>query len=512
MEDGPQFFDLDALNGPEFEEAMDELFRRLGYEVETTDEDAEDGRDLIVSRKASRTIVGCQNQHSPVDRPVIQQFHSVLVSDRETTHGIVINPGGFSEKARAKAREITEQGDSHVELWGLEELESRGKEAGVYFHCWALETYEFFHVPWNEEEDVADVFVSHYLKALESHPREAADALEIPECDRTYHPAIQVEYTVDKRFTVSSREIHHVQETGTRIFSVSGHSIDEDVQRFIVGSTLRRLGETKLQGDSPVSFFRGDLNRYRDRVADQVSRDLTTEVEYTGQNDQTYTHLCEVNTSDVEIEARQLFVAQNALVFEVGPRDYSVEALDSKGADWQFRDASSGFVYGDDGLRERNGFLCNDCGLIVPESEGASCAECDRTLCPDHRWRWPTKFPRSWSRLCASCYGERDPEAAKLTAGPLDRMPYLLALLGLIPGLSFLVGKRPLGSAVLILLTLLVEGGILFWPPLADLAARHYFLLLPVGISLVASIYWLGRLMAYRAGVEELEDYTPEWT
>ncbi len=512
MDEDPKFFDLEALDRYEFKEAMRELFERLDYEAKTAPKSAEEGRDLVLEKEDRRTLVACRNLTSPAGRPTIQNLHSVLVSDREAGYGLVINPGGFSEEAEDRAGAINEEGDFQVELWGLEALEAHGQDAGIHFHSWPLETYVFFHVPWNEESAIPDVFAARYLDALNSAPRDPVEAIDLRDCDRTYLPAIEVDYAVDKRFTASNQEIYHARETGTMVFLVGGHSIDEVVQRFIEESPVQHLEETELQGDAPASFFRGNLDRYRSRVSDQVSRQLSRTVEYTASNDQTYTRDCEVKPYDVDVNVRQLFVAQNYVAFEAGPRDYSIEALDSKDADWQFRDESTGFDAGDEGLRERNGYLCSDCGLIVPESEGDACSECERTLCSDHRWRWPSKLPRSWSTLCSACYEERDPTTHKLTAGPLDGMPWTLVPLGLIPGLSFLVGQRKLEAAALIILTLLLEAAVLFWPPLAGLSGRQFVLLLPVAISLFASIYWLVRLRAYRSTTEALEDYTPAWS
>ena len=82
----PNLEELRTLSPQRFEDAVAQMFERLGYSVEQTPYVNDQGRDAILHKDGSKFLVECKRYkaHNTVGRPEIQKFHSAVMVENAT--------------------------------------------------------------------------------------------------------------------------------------------------------------------------------------------------------------------------------------------------------------------------------------------------------------------------------------------------------------------------------------------------------------------------------------------
>jgi len=104
---------LDEVTGHEFEEVMQTVLRKLGYEdVRVSAKTGDEGRDIIMKEvfddgSTTTVIVECKHTSS-VGRPVIQKLHSAVQTYDSVSRkkGMVVTTGQFSTPAKQYADDV----------------------------------------------------------------------------------------------------------------------------------------------------------------------------------------------------------------------------------------------------------------------------------------------------------------------------------------------------------------------------------------------------------------------
>lgn len=110
----PRFAVLDAMDGPEFERAVAELFELLGYEVELIG-GYDKGADLVITKDGERTGVQVKRYAGSVGIDAVRQLIDGM-KRYECTRGLVVTNSFFTEPA-IECAEAWE-----VDLWDRREL------------------------------------------------------------------------------------------------------------------------------------------------------------------------------------------------------------------------------------------------------------------------------------------------------------------------------------------------------------------------------------------------------
>jgi len=97
------------MTGREFEEFVDELFRKLGYETELTQAARDGGVDVIARRDdvvgvTTTLYIQCKNHATPIGVEVVRAIAGVVPIDDAGAHAMVICPAGFSADAISFAK------------------------------------------------------------------------------------------------------------------------------------------------------------------------------------------------------------------------------------------------------------------------------------------------------------------------------------------------------------------------------------------------------------------------
>ncbi|MEA3199760.1 MAG: hypothetical protein QOE90_1188 [Thermoplasmata archaeon] len=502
-------YDLDALDGRRFEHVMGRIFQRLGYHVTQGKGSHDEGRDLVLRRGPSIVVVECKHMEASVGRPTVQKLHSAALTYPGATEALLVTTSRFSEAAEAYAAEVNARTGPRLQLVDFARLVQMAREAGVFLTLGRQGTGLTFHVPCRDDETARATLGTRHLAPLKGHPRTALAAAELHENALEVIPVVAVDYEVERSFETTVGHLYTASERGRVLVPVQGHLADAEREHWQTSAT-HRVEHALVEGRAPAAYFGVPLERYQAQVAAGVASRLTREVSYSGRNNVSYTKLCEVRPADVQTSAKQVLLYRRRLRLQIGPRAYRVDFADDAARPWRVC-ASEGFAQGVSAFESGRGYLCNDCGLIAPESgeaRGVACATCRRTLCSPHAWRWPSRLALAERpALCSTCYARRDPAPDHLapSSAALDA-PAKVQLLSFVPGLPFLLAKRFVPGA------LLAAGAVgalsLFW---LDPAAAPGALAASVVAGAGAGAAWSRRLRAHRSNLERLARYAVAW-
>ena len=115
-------YELDRLNGHDFEVAMLEVFRRLGYSTERRKVTNDEGRDIILEKGNETIVVECKHHRATIGRPVVQKLHSATMTYPGAIGGMIVATGAFSDGAKQYADEINAKFGTQIQLWDYPKL------------------------------------------------------------------------------------------------------------------------------------------------------------------------------------------------------------------------------------------------------------------------------------------------------------------------------------------------------------------------------------------------------
>jgi HJR/Mrr/RecB family endonuclease len=96
----PSLDELRKLTPQHFEDAVAQMFKRLGYAVQQTPHSNDRGRDGILTKNGEKLLYECKRygENSVSGRPDLQRFASAITDD-DAKSGFFITTGAFSQEA-----------------------------------------------------------------------------------------------------------------------------------------------------------------------------------------------------------------------------------------------------------------------------------------------------------------------------------------------------------------------------------------------------------------------------
>ena len=92
-----------SLSGREFEQELATLYRRQGYEVQSTPTSGDEGIDLIIRKNGEKTVVQCKSHKAPVGPAIVRELYGSMVASR-ADNAILACTGGFTKGVRDFAK------------------------------------------------------------------------------------------------------------------------------------------------------------------------------------------------------------------------------------------------------------------------------------------------------------------------------------------------------------------------------------------------------------------------
>ena len=109
--------ELRSLTGVDFERAVAELYRRMGYKVELTPQSGDQGADLIATKLGERLAVQAKQWAGPVGNSAVQEV-AAAIRHYKAHRGVVVTTSSFTKSATDLAK------SNEVELVDQDRLES----------------------------------------------------------------------------------------------------------------------------------------------------------------------------------------------------------------------------------------------------------------------------------------------------------------------------------------------------------------------------------------------------
>jgi len=306
---------LDELSGFEFEDVMEDVFRKLGYEnVRQAERVADKGRDIVMEETVDGTrravVVECKHTDT-VGRPVVQKLHSAVATYDYPgpKRGMVATTGRFTNPAKEYARDLRKNGDPHpVELLDGTELREIADEIGLDLYNGRIEVLCDRTLRPTDPSRSPDAAVRDAFREIENlDPR----TIPRPTMTARFVPVVRIRGDVSAVFETSAGVIHRVNERDEFVLSAGRDGprpLEAGVERLVATSADQRVdldehrfGE--LFDAVEVERFGQTETEYKEWAVRRLRRRHTTTVSYTGDNNVTYTKECEPNLSDISIQS-----------------------------------------------------------------------------------------------------------------------------------------------------------------------------------------------------------------
>jgi len=372
---------LDELSGFEFEDVMEDVFRNLGYEnVRQAARVADTGRDIIMEEQVDgqrrAVVVECKHTGT-VGRPVVQKLHSAVATYDYAgpKRGMVVTTGRFTGPAQEYARSLRHSDDPYpVELLDGEDLREFADEVGLDLYNGRIEILcDRTLRPYDPARGVASPLRDAFRDVENLHVEDVPP----PTTDATFLPVVRIRAHVDATFETSVGVIHRVDERDEFVLLADrdGPRIPgADCRQLVVANFARTvelnedaLGETF---DSlEVRRFGQTETEYKEWAVERLRGTHTTTVQYTGDNNVTYTRTCEPNLSDISVRAIDpVYLPRVRAATDLGGYEYT----------YTYDVAGPSHRTVEDRVRR-----CVQCGSTT-DSTYTYCANCGSINCPDH--------------------------------------------------------------------------------------------------------------------------------
>jgi restriction endonuclease Mrr len=388
---------LDDLSGFEFEDVMEDVFRNLGYEnVRQASKTADEGRDIIMEEVVDGTrrgiVVECKHTDS-VGRPVVQKLHSAIATHDfdGPKRGIVVTTGRFTSPAEEYAQRLDANDDPHpIELIDGTVLRDLADEVGLDLYNGRIEI--LCDETLRPYDPAGEVEAPLYEAVRDIANLDRAD---LPKAHRqvSFQPVVLVTARVQATFETSVGVIHRVDETG-RFTLHAGQAGPSELRSSVAELVERNLSSAVELDEDAFGYEFDDLSvdrfgqtqtEYKDWAVDRFRRQYTTTVQYTGDNNVTYTRECEPNQSDVSVQSvTPVYLPQVRLAITPGEYTHAYEGYV----------AGPSRVTTDDAVRR-----CVHCNTDAGDETYTYCANCGSINCERH-----TKTERlEGTPICTGC-------------------------------------------------------------------------------------------------------------
>ncbi len=329
---------LDELTGFEFEDVMEDVFRKLGYDnVRQAERVADKGRDIVMEETVDGTrravVVECKHT-AAVGRPVVQKLHSAVATYDYPgpKRGMVATTGRFTSPAQEYAEELRKNSDPYpIELLDGQRLREVADDIGLDLYNGRIEilcdrTLRPVDPARGPGSAVRDAFgvVENLDPETVTQPTLAIQFL----------PVVRIRGHVDSVFETSVGVIHRVDERDEFVVRAERGGpmpLDSSVERLVTSNTHQtvKLDEDALQttfDEVSVQRFGQTETEYKEWAVEKLRTRHTTTVSYTGDNNVTYTKRCEPTLSDISVQSiTPVYLPRIRAVASLGRYEYPYE-------------------------------------------------------------------------------------------------------------------------------------------------------------------------------------------
>ncbi|GAB6880604.1 restriction endonuclease [Halorubrum gandharaense] len=373
---------LDDLSGFEFEDVMEDVFRKLGYEnVRQAEKVADEGRDVVMEEVVDGTrrgvVVECKHT-ATVGRPVVQKLHSAIATHdfAGPKRGIVVTTGRFTGPAEEYAARLDANDDPYpIELIDGRDLREIAEEVGLDLRNGRIEVLCDETLRPYDPTSSPDAPVREAFREVENLPE---DDLPDPDSRVTFRPVVVVTADVNAVFETSVGVIHRIDDRSRFVVHAERGRpdvADPNVGALVADNLAATIPLAEATDDDAFDTveerrFGQTETEYKDWAVERLRDHHTTTVSYTGDNNVTYNRTCEPNRSDVTVRTVEPVYL---------PEVRHVTRLDTYEYPFEYAAAGPSRVTTEDGVRQ-----CVHCATAGERGSYTYCANCGSISCAEH--------------------------------------------------------------------------------------------------------------------------------
>jgi hypothetical protein len=176
-----------SMTWQEFEDAIAQLFRNLGYQVKQTPRSSDGGIDAILVKDDIKYVLECKSGEQSIGRPDIQKFHSAMIHEG-ASEGFYVNTGKFSPSA------IQYAGEHKVKLYDRHTFSSLVTEAypvpepASFAKTMCLKCGEIVELPVQESKTSSLCLAGHKVESTISLTDLGVFTSGVPYCKKCGSP------------------------------------------------------------------------------------------------------------------------------------------------------------------------------------------------------------------------------------------------------------------------------------------------------------------------------------
>lgn len=376
---------IDSLDGFEFEEVCAEIYRRLGYSVQSIQYTNDEGRDLVLKSPEGETIV-VECKHwlgGSISRPIVQKLHSAIIT-LPAKRGIILTTGSFGKPARDYVAKVKER----IELVDLFKLKDLAARVGITLTS-SKESIPILSYHTAEDKILKSQLDSQVFSQFMSSPAKPESLFSIIRRHIELVPAYCIRYSLNQDFSTSVGLIHRidVRDATLLIDAEHGQCFSEDITNFM--KTVPFFPFAKAVGLNkaiPKGSFKLGMAELRDIAKEHITRIQRTSVGYRGSNNHHYTLQCVPNKKNILLkDIQQVYLPEQDLQIRVLNHQYELHLLENERSFYWLKHPDI-FVCELCHKTFHEGLLCNSCGAVVHRprlmwTHSFRCKNCGKTIC-----------------------------------------------------------------------------------------------------------------------------------
>jgi restriction system protein len=443
--------DLDRIGPFEFEDLCAEIYKRLGYKVNTTPRTGDSGRDLEIYGPEGKAVIECKRYLSgtTVGRPEIQKFHSAA-QHFNALKGIFITTGTFSSEAIEYAKNLSPP----IELVDGKIFADLALQAN-YEIIRHNKIQKIFIYPISSIDNIREKFFNYFTKHLVSYPIPIR-VIKFQKESIKLEPSYFIKYNIDSQFSTSVGLIHKEFATGNKLIfnGTTGNNIGKEIEDHLVNASIYEYNPASFEKDVSKDRYLIDWHSMNSRIKQHIVKKHTKIVTYYGKNNQRYSKECVPSTNDIFIsDSKQIYIPEQEISINSLGSPFHTKIIENDNNLFCRSDLFNCRICSSN-LINKKIFLCNSCGAIIHaksllDSCSFTCTNCGKTVC--RKCTYNGGIFKKYCQFCASIFKKKN----KIPEKTNQRTLLLVTI--------FIFGFISLFINIAIMIFLLIIGIVLFY-------------------------------------------------
>ncbi|MCD4666664.1 restriction endonuclease [archaeon] len=292
-------FEIDNLDGYQFEELIAKIMKKKGYEnIKVTPKSRDEGKDILMENlEGDLILVECKHQKF-VGRPVIQKLQGAMnfeemKNPNKEVKGMIVTSGGFSKEALDYNKKIGQS----IELISGKKLRDICKKLDIFILNGKVQIITNNSFKNFTENEINDNILKRYSKIYGNKAHKISVKSQLK-----FIPSCFLKYNVNFNTSTSIGCVDNYSNSGKKaVHGITGDNLDDGVHDFYFSGNIdfEEIDKNKLINKQPYEFTENDIE---EQTIESIIDEHTHNISYTGNNNVTYNKECIPKKRDIDIK------------------------------------------------------------------------------------------------------------------------------------------------------------------------------------------------------------------